>query len=150
MRRAYKFRLYPNQAQKRGLAEILETHRRLYNACLEQRKTAYEAQKKSVKYTEQSTWFKAQRETNPYFAKLNFSSAQLTTALSDPTKNTRWFSGRTPNPAFPHPTTFLGDYSGITATLTGGAAALWTDLRVQTFFAGRTGSGENAFYGSAP
>lgn len=81
---------------------------------------------------------------------LNFSFAQLTTALSDPTKHTRWFSGRTPNPAFPNPTTFMGDYSGIAATLNGGAAALWTDMRLPTTFAGRTGSGEDAFYGSAP
>ncbi|MCI0699729.1 MAG: transposase, partial [Planctomycetia bacterium] len=57
---------------------MLETHRRLYNACLEQRKTACEATKKSVKYVEQSAWFKAERTTNHYFARLNFSSAQAT------------------------------------------------------------------------
>ncbi|PYR33406.1 MAG: hypothetical protein DMF93_25350, partial [Acidobacteria bacterium] len=44
---------------------------------------------------------------------LAFTTAQLTTALSDPTRDDRWFSGRTPNAAFPHPTSFLGDYSGI-------------------------------------
>jgi putative transposase len=56
----------------------LESHRRLYNACLSQRKTAYEAEKRSVKYQEQSAWFKGQRATNPFFARLNFSSAQAT------------------------------------------------------------------------
>ncbi|MGE5249819.1 MAG: hypothetical protein ACM3QS_06340 [Bacteroidota bacterium] len=81
---------------------------------------------------------------------LSFSTPQLTTALSDPTKDTRWFSGRTPNPDFPHPTTFLGDYSGIAAHPAGGAVALWTDMRVNTCFAGRCGSGENAFFASAP
>jgi hypothetical protein len=40
-------------------------------------------------------------------------SIQQSTALSDPTKGDRWFSARTPNPDFPHPTTFLGDCTGI-------------------------------------
>lgn len=44
---------------------------------------------------------------------LNFTTAQLTTALSEPTQGARWFSGVTPNASFPNPTTFLGDYSGI-------------------------------------
>jgi hypothetical protein len=77
---------------------------------------------------------------------LSFATTQVTTQLSDPTQGDRWFSGRTPNPAFPHPTTFLGDYSGI-ATGTGGAASLWTDMRLSTTFGSRTGSGENAFFG---
>lgn len=78
MRRAYKYRLFVNTNQGRELATQLETHRRLYNACLHQRKSTYEATKKSVKYAEQSAWFKAERATNPYFARLNFSSAQAT------------------------------------------------------------------------
>src|SRR5215469_13145921 len=57
---------------------MLESHRRLYNACLEQRKTAYEAERRSVKYAEQSAWFKGQRVVNLFFARLNFSSAQAT------------------------------------------------------------------------
>jgi putative transposase len=78
MFRAYKFRLEPNVNQTRELAIALETHRRLYNACLEQRKAAYETEKKAIKYTEQSAWFKSERGINPYFAHLNFSSAQAT------------------------------------------------------------------------
>ena len=78
MIRAYKYRLWTNRNQKRELGIMLETHRRLYNACLEQRKTAYETEKRSIKYGEQSSWYKSQRETNPYFARLNFSSAQAT------------------------------------------------------------------------
>lgn len=77
---------------------------------------------------------------------LNFTTMQLTTALSDPTKNNRWFSGTTVNAGFPHPTTFLGDYSGITAA--NGVAALWTDLRNSVCFTTRCGSGEDAFYAS--
>ena len=81
---------------------------------------------------------------------LNFSFTQLTTALSNPTMGTRWFSSRTPNPAFPNPTTFVGDYSGITATASGGVAALWTDLRLTTTFGPRTGTGQDAFYATGP
>ncbi len=80
---------------------------------------------------------------------LTFNLAQMTSTLSDPTANTRWFSGRTPNPAFPHPTTFLGDYSGITSGVSN-VAGIWTDMRLNTCFAGRCGSGEDAFYQSAP
>ncbi|HEX2200734.1 MAG TPA: helix-turn-helix domain-containing protein, partial [Gammaproteobacteria bacterium] len=78
MFRAYKFRLEPNANQERELGIKLETHRRLYNSCLEQRKIAFETEKKSIKYTDQSTWFKNERAGNPYFACLNFSSAQVT------------------------------------------------------------------------
>lgn len=78
MRRAFRYRLWTNASQERELGIMLESHRRLYNACLEQRKTVYESEKRSVKYTEQSAWFKVQRAINPYFARLNFSSAQAT------------------------------------------------------------------------
>jgi putative transposase len=78
MFRAYKFRLEPNANQERELGIKLETHRRLYNSCLEQRKIAFETEKKSIKYTDQSTWFKNERASNPYLARLNFSSAQAT------------------------------------------------------------------------
>ena len=78
MRRAYKFRLWTNANQERELAAMLETHRRLYNACLDQRKARYEAEKVTVKYAAQSARFKAERATNPFYARLNFSSAQAT------------------------------------------------------------------------
>jgi putative transposase len=78
VRRAYKFRLYPNATQRRELAVMLETHRRLYNACLEQRRQAWAAEQGTVGYGDQSAWFKAERAANPYFARVNFSSAQAT------------------------------------------------------------------------
>jgi putative transposase len=78
VRRAFKFRLFTNANQERELGIALETQRRLYNVCLEQRKTAYETDGSTVRYTEQSAWFKAERMTNPFFARLNFSSAQAT------------------------------------------------------------------------
>lgn len=78
MRKAYKFRLFPNRNQQRELDIMLETHRRLYNACLAQRKSAWETNGKGIKYTQQSAWYKTQRTVNKWFAKLNFSSAQAT------------------------------------------------------------------------
>ncbi len=78
MRRAYRFRLYPNADQRRELGILLETHRRLYNACLDQRKTAWEAEKRSVRYPDQSAWYKSMRAVNPWFARVNFSSSQAT------------------------------------------------------------------------
>ena len=78
MRRAFKFRLFTNSSQERELDIMLETHRRLYNACLDQRKVAYETEKRSIHYVEQSAWYRVQRASNPFFARLNFSSAQAT------------------------------------------------------------------------
>lgn len=78
MRRAFKYRLYPNADEARELNIMLETHRRLYNAALAQRKDAWEKEKKAVYYGDQSAWYKKERETNRFFAKINFSSAQAT------------------------------------------------------------------------
>lgn len=78
MRRAFKYRLFTNRNQERELGAALETHRRLYNACLEERKARYGAEKVTVGYGAQSARFKAERATNPYYARLNFSSAQAT------------------------------------------------------------------------
>ena len=77
-----------------------------------------------------------------------FTTAQVTTALSDPTTGDRWF-GRSVKPAFPFATAFLGDYSNIAATSDGGVVAYWTDLRNDVSFAGRTGHGEDAYFAKA-
>lgn len=78
MRRSYRYRLYPNREQAAALSEMLETHRRLYNVALEERKTAWEEQQRSVRYGEQSAAFKEARRENEFYARLNFSSAQAT------------------------------------------------------------------------
>ncbi len=78
MRKAFKYRLYPNRAQTEALSEILETHRRLYNAGLDERRAAWENERHSVRYTEQSARFKEERRSNEFYARLNFSSAQAT------------------------------------------------------------------------
>jgi len=78
MFRAYKFRLWTNVNQERELGIMLETHRRLYNSALAQREWFYSEWQIARTYQDQSGWFKDQREKNPYFERLNFSSAQGT------------------------------------------------------------------------
>jgi putative transposase len=78
MHRTYKFRLYPNRNQERELDAMLETHRRLYNAALDARKTAYEQEKKSIGYVGQCRWFTEEKKTNTYYQKLNRCSAEVT------------------------------------------------------------------------
>jgi hypothetical protein len=46
MRRAFHYRLWTNANQERELGIMLESHRRLYNACLQQRKMAYESEQR--------------------------------------------------------------------------------------------------------
>jgi hypothetical protein len=70
---------------------------------------------------------------------------------SDPTKDTRWFSGTTLDPDFPHPTAFLGDYANIAVVPgTDNVAAYWTDLRNNICFGGRCGTGQDAFFSLLP
>ena len=78
MRRAFKFRLWTNANQERELDIALETHRRLYNECLDYRQLAYEMFGASIGYADCSRWYKHQRESNPFYARINFSSAQAT------------------------------------------------------------------------
>jgi hypothetical protein len=80
---------------------------------------------------------------------LSFTTAQLTSTLSDPTSGDRWFSRTTVNTSFPHPTSFLGDYSGIAAVPTGGVVALWTDMRDNVCFTVRCGHAQEAFFSAA-
>ena len=78
MRRAFKFRLYPSVDQTRELGIMVETHRRLYNAALEQRKLAYETRRISLNYYAQANQLKELRASDPYQARTNFSSEQAT------------------------------------------------------------------------
>ncbi len=86
-------------------------------------------------------------ETSP--STLTFNETTVSTATSDPTQGDRWFAA-TVNSSFPHATTFLGDYSNIAATASGGVVAYWTDMRESATFAGVTRSGEDAFFAAAP
>ena len=78
MRKAFKYRLYPNQRQEQALTTMVETHRHLYNRALAERKNAYEQEQRSVSYQQQSGRLKEDRLTNPYLQATNFSSCQAT------------------------------------------------------------------------
>jgi putative transposase len=78
LRKAFKYRLYPNRSQVEALEAMLETHRRLYNDALAERKDVYESEERSVSYGEQSGKLKEARESNQFLAATNFSSTQAT------------------------------------------------------------------------
>jgi hypothetical protein len=79
-----------------------------------------------------------------------FARSTVSTQQSDPTKNDRWFSSTTLNPAFPHPSSFIGDYSNIGVVPgTTHVVAYWTDMREQACFTGACGHGEDAYFAYA-
>jgi transposase, IS605 OrfB family, central region len=132
MFKAFKYRLEPNANQTRELGIALETHRQLYNVCLEQRKTSYETAKKSIRYTEQSAWFKTERYVNPWFAKLNFSSAQTTMRRLD--KSFCAFFRRVKSGESPGYPRFKGrdHFNSFTyPSITNGARVIGNKLRLQ-------------------
>jgi putative transposase len=78
VRKAFKYRLYPTTQQEQALAELLDTHRHLYNRALAERKSAWEERQESVSYGQQSGRLKDERTIYPYLARANFSSCQAT------------------------------------------------------------------------
>lgn len=76
--RKVTYRMYPTPTQAKALEETLGLHQRLYNAALEQRKTAYRRQRVSVGYGEQCRELTALRAEDPEYAALNAQSAQVT------------------------------------------------------------------------
>jgi putative transposase len=65
MIKAFSYRLYPTKAQARLLEEMRETCLRFYNACLEERKTAYETEGRTVRKYEQLRRVKEEKSSNP-------------------------------------------------------------------------------------
>jgi putative transposase len=68
VQRAYKYRLYPSEPQRRLLDSTLETARRWYNDCLAQRRDAYRLVGWSVSHGYQLRQVKALKATNPFAA----------------------------------------------------------------------------------
>jgi putative transposase len=64
--KAFLDRLYPSRTQERLLDATLETCRRFYNDCLVERKTAWEAEQRSVGKVEQLRRVKERKATNPW------------------------------------------------------------------------------------
>ncbi|WP_372451664.1 RNA-guided endonuclease InsQ/TnpB family protein [Glycomyces salinus] len=79
MVKAFKFRLRPNRSQRRMLAACLSDHCDLYNAALEERRTAWSASRVPVRYTQQSAQLKAIRhDDSGGQGRWSFSSQQAT------------------------------------------------------------------------
>jgi len=81
--RTYKYRLRPNADQVRELGIMLETHRRLYNECLEWRQHAWDVLRASLTKYDQQRWFSRVRHERPFYRRLNVHSARLTIGRLD-------------------------------------------------------------------
>jgi putative transposase len=64
--KAYVYRLYPSKPQERLLAQTVETCRRLYNACVAERKEAWGAEQRTVTKFAQLRHVKTVKATDPY------------------------------------------------------------------------------------
>ena len=69
--KTFKYRLYPTKAQELLLDQTLQTCRYWYNACLAERKTAWENEQRTVGKYEQMAKVKDYRKGNPYAALVN-------------------------------------------------------------------------------
>ncbi|MCA1730853.1 MAG: transposase [Actinobacteria bacterium] len=85
MKKAFNYRLYPNRSQAEALDAMLETHRRLYNDALAERRDVYESEEHTVSYDEQSGKLKEARRSDPHLVATNFSSTQATLRRLDRT-----------------------------------------------------------------
>ncbi|NUW31096.1 transposase [Nonomuraea sp. SMC257] len=65
MRRSFKFLLRPTVKQRIALTAMLDDHRALYNAALQERREAYRRAKISIRYADQSAQLKEIRADDP-------------------------------------------------------------------------------------
>lgn len=78
MNLSYKYRLYPNQAQRQSLNRMLEIHRSIYNDALTERREAWGRCGVSISYYDQANQLRGIREFDEDAAWCNFSSLQQT------------------------------------------------------------------------
>lgn len=78
MRRAFKYRLYPNVNQTRELETALETLRRIYNASLARSIDHFKATGKSLSRYELSREFTQAKKTNVWYQRVNRSAVTQT------------------------------------------------------------------------
>ena len=83
MQATYRYHLYPTKSQKRLLEATVETCRRWYNTCLEERKSAWDERQESVGKYAQLRKVKDHRRDNPYAAQLHSHILQVTTCDLD-------------------------------------------------------------------
>ena len=78
----YRYRLYPTRSQKRLLEQTLETCRRWYNACLEERKTAWDERQERVGKYAQLRRVKDHRREDVYAGKVHSHILQVVSTSS--------------------------------------------------------------------
>jgi putative transposase len=78
MNLTYTYRLYPNRIQTESLNRVLDSHRELYNAALEERREAWRRSRVSINYYDQANQLKEIRQLREDLALLNFSLCQQT------------------------------------------------------------------------
>ncbi|HVG98861.1 MAG TPA: helix-turn-helix domain-containing protein, partial [Chloroflexota bacterium] len=76
MIRAFVFKLYPTRAQAVALAETLDTHRRLYNRALAERKASYEQTATAPSYSAQKRALHRRSPASPAFQPGNAQALQ--------------------------------------------------------------------------
>ncbi len=77
MLKTFQYRLYPTKSQTRLLQATLETCRRFYNACLAERKEAYEERQETIGKYAQLRQVKTLKATNPYAATVHSHILQI-------------------------------------------------------------------------
>lgn len=77
MLKTYKYRLYPSKAQEQLLEQTVETCRHWYNACLAERKEAYENERRNVGKFEQLRKVKDLKRSNPYASNVHSHTLQI-------------------------------------------------------------------------
>ncbi len=78
MIRAYKFRMYPTSKQEDLLRAMLDDHRFLYNAALQERRDAWKHSRMGIKYYAQTAQLSDIRANDPDFARWSFTSQMAT------------------------------------------------------------------------
>ena len=78
LQRNFRDRLYPTKKQEGDLHRLVEIHRRLYDAGLQERKGAWERRGVSRNHYALATHLKAVREGDPAAAFANYTSLQQT------------------------------------------------------------------------
>lgn len=76
MKKAYLYRLYPTREQRTLLQQQLDVAREVYNACLEERREAYQMCGVRLNYYSQANQLKDIRRDRPDVAAVNFSMLQ--------------------------------------------------------------------------
>lgn len=71
MRKTFQYRIYPTKKQTAILEKTLDDCRWLYNHLLEQRKTLWESEKKSISCFNQCNTFKTLKQENPFLAEIH-------------------------------------------------------------------------------